>query len=677
MRCKTLLVLLFFIVRLTLPAASQCMELGQTPASAFPVCGTSVFHQDSVPPCMNGYVLPAGCKMGGDHTGYTDINPFWYKFTCFKAGQLVLTITPDNLNDDYDWQLFDVTGRPLRDIFLENGIARKLCVTFSWSGYTGVTGTSLTTGTLFACAGSEPLIVKAPALIEGHNYLLMVSHWSGDKQSGYNLSFGGTAVITDSLPPRVQSAQINCAATKIGIKLNKKLSCASLAPDGSDFYLSTPLAKIIAAKSFSCSSGFDMDSAIVTLSNPLPDGSYTIYTQKGSDGNTLLDACGTEVPEKDSALVTFQTGIPIYFDSISPVGCAPDNLTFVFKRSIQCSSVASDGSDFEITGSYPVKVIGAISKCIADSDYTGFVVNIQLDSKLYKAGNFQVKLVRGNDGNSIIDECGLEILPGQVLNFSTSDTVNADFYSNLALGCRGDTLTLQHNGIHTTNWQWLFSDGVIDTTQNVTRVFKDYGLKGVTLTVGNDQCLAAAYKRFNLDNQLTAQINAQPQICPEDKAVFIDSTIGRPTSWQWTFGNGTVSTSQNPEPQGYAAPTRDRTYLVQLIVRDNQPCADTTYKPLTVLYTCYIAVAGAFTPNGDGLNDYLYPINAYKSTNLEFKVFNRMGQEVFTTKDWTHKWDGTFKGQPQPTGVYVWFLSYTSTDTGVRHFTKGTTVLIR
>ena len=58
----------------------------------------------------------------------------------------------------------------------------------------------------------------------------------------------------------------------------------------------------------------------------------------------------------------------------------------------------------------------------------------------------------------------------------------------------------------------------------------------------------------------------------------------------------------------------------------------------------YIAGPSAFTPNNDGLNDYLYPLNAYKATNLLFKVYNRFGKLVFETKDctkkmeWKNKW---------------------------------------
>ena len=98
---------------------------------------------------------------------------------------------------------------------------------------------------------------------------------------------------------------------------------------------------------------------------------------------------------------------------------------------------------------------------------------------------------------------------------------------------------------------------------------------------------------------------------------------------------------------------------------------------MKVLKSCYIAVPNAFTPNGDGINDFLYPVNAYKADDLEFSVYNRLGQRVFHTIDWTKKWDGTINGNPQDTGVYVWILKYTNRDTGKGVFQKGSTILIR
>lgn len=114
-----------------------------------------------------------------------------------------------------------------------------------------------------------------------------------------------------------------------------------------------------------------------------------------------------------------------------------------------------------------------------------------------------------------------------------------------------------------------------------------------------------------------------------------------------------------------------------LVVGNQNGCYDTAMQIVTKLRSCYITVPSGFTPNGDGKNDYLYPLNAYKARNLKFKVFNRYGQLVFETTDWTKKWDGTINGRAQDTGTYVWMLQYIDTDTGKTHFQKGTTVLIR
>jgi gliding motility-associated-like protein len=114
-----------------------------------------------------------------------------------------------------------------------------------------------------------------------------------------------------------------------------------------------------------------------------------------------------------------------------------------------------------------------------------------------------------------------------------------------------------------------------------------------------------------------------------------------------------------------------------LIVENNLHCFDTTSHQMQVVNSCIIAVPNAFTPNGDGKNDYLYPLNAWKASNLEFYVYNRYGQVVFHTTNWTNKWDGRINGQLQSTGVFVWSLRYTLNDTGEKVFKRGTTVLLR
>ncbi|MFR1445987.1 hypothetical protein ACLUYJ_20725, partial [Acinetobacter baumannii] len=83
--------------------------------SAFPVCGSTTFTQQSVPIC-GGKSVHTLCT---DGTPYTDKNPFWYKFTCYTAGTLGFVITPLAQNEDYDWQLFDITNHDPMDVYTD------------------------------------------------------------------------------------------------------------------------------------------------------------------------------------------------------------------------------------------------------------------------------------------------------------------------------------------------------------------------------------------------------------------------------------------------------------------------------------------------------------------------------------------------------------------------------
>lgn len=84
----------------------------------------------------------------------------------------------------------------------------------------------------------------------------------------------------------------------------------------------------------------------------------------------------------------------------------------------------------------------------------------------------------------------------------------------------------------------------------------------------------------------------------------------------------------------------------------------------------------AWTPNGDGLNDRLYPLATNISELKFFRVYNRWGQLVFETRALGAGWDGTINGLPQNTGVYIWVLEATGAD-GIHYALRGTAVLIR
>jgi len=671
MYLKALSVIAFCVFSVLDCFSQACTTLGQTPGTAFPVCGVDTFSQTTVPQC-GGTPLPVPCN---DGAGYSDVRPFWYKFTCFSSGTLGFLITPVELNDDYDWQLFDITGKNPNDVFTNSA----LFVACNWSGNTGLTGASSAGTKLINCAGpSYPTFSSMPNLIIGHQYLLLLSNFS-PSEKGYKLSFGGgTANITDPTLPKLNTALAGCGGVKVGIKLSKKMKCNSLATDGSDFTLSPANATIIGATGVGCNSSFDMDSVVLTMSGALTPGNYTVTIKNGGDGNTLLDYCDRNITPGENINFTVFPIQPTPMDSLSAIGCAPDVLQLVFRSPINCNTVAADGSDFTVSGPGVVSVVSATGNCSGNT--SSRVIQVRLSGPIQLGGTYQIRLQQGTDGNTLLDECMQQTPVGSFINFVVSDTVSADFNYQVVMGCETDTVHLSHDGRNGVNsWTWYSNNTEVSRQQNHSIYYTLFGQKQLKLSVSNGVCKDSTTVSINLDNELKAAFQFPDVICPQDLATFVDKSIGSIQSWNWNFGNGVTVNSQSPVPQKYNAPTSTRQifYTVRLIVQNSNNCFDTATQQVKVVNTCMIAVPNAFTPNNDGKNDFLYPLNAYKADNLIFRVYNRFGQVVFETKDWTKKWDGTINGHAQPSGTYVWILQYIERDTQQLIVKKGTTVIIR
>ena len=74
---------------------------------------------------------------------------------------------------------------------------------------------------------------------------------------------------------------------------------------------------------------------------------------------------------------------------------------------------------------------------------------------------------------------------------------------------------------------------------------------------------------------------------------------------------------------------------------------------------CNVYIPNAFSPNGDGINDYFETYSNCNFQNYNLKIFDRWGEFVFEGKTESSRWDGTFKGKEMQTGLYVYLLEFT------------------
>ena len=85
-----------------------------------------------------------------------------------------------------------------------------------------------------------------------------------------------------------------------------------------------------------------------------------------------------------------------------------------------------------------------------------------------------------------------------------------------------------------------------------------------------------------------------------------------------------------------------------------------------------IYIPSAFSPNGDGQNDWFFPFGAAGVTGIKaFRIYDRWGNLVFERRDIapnvpTEGWDGTFNNQLLFSGVYVYMVEYELWDSSVR-----------
>jgi gliding motility-associated-like protein len=117
------------------------------------------------------------------------------------------------------------------------------------------------------------------------------------------------------------------------------------------------------------------------------------------------------------------------------------------------------------------------------------------------------------------------------------------------------------------------------------------------------------------------------------------------------------------------------------VIISNPPCkADTANVSLNFIdCTCRMIAPNAFTPNDDGMDDLFKPMSTCDLNifNYHLKIYNRLGQVVFSTDDLNASWNGTYKSLPQEVSTYSYIIEWTNPTTNQIEITKGNLNLIR
>lgn len=504
------------MIRYTLLCAALCLLAAVTRAQTIQDCA------GAIPVCQNFYSQSSAHSGSGSipneiNTSISctagELNSVWYTFTTTEAGLLGFVITPNNLNDDYDWALFNITNASCAQI-ATNPALQVSCNASGGTACHGPTGAN--GGSVFNVQGAgcnsnppsqsfgfSPFNARVPVQA-GNTYVLMVSNWSGSP-FGYTLDFSSSTGlgIFDQTPPAVLSLETpqSCAESTIAVEFSEPVRCNTVS--SANFALAGPGGPYTVALAPGCV-GNNNTSRDFTLNISPPinsTGSYTLSLI--TDGTSqVMDLCSNAALSADFG---FEVSVPI----VIPVNMGGDTALLCDGNTavLSTTTIGIEGTYLWDNGSTesirPVTAAGVYSVTVTNSCGTGEasqeiivlndppMVNLGADPALCfgetltldAANPFSTYLWQ--DGSSsptfTIQQAGTYTVAVTNACGTVSDALTALYAPSVSLDlgadivlCEGQTTTLS---VLSPTATYLWQDGSTEATYTVT----EPGLYSVTV----------------------------------------------------------------------------------------------------------------------------------------------------------------------------------------------------
>jgi gliding motility-associated-like protein len=208
------------------------------------------------------------------------------------------------------------------------------------------------------------------------------------------------------------------------------------------------------------------------------------------------------------------------------------------------------------------------------------------------------------------------------------------------------------NGSVIQSWQWqVGTESSNDTAPSFT--LSPEGFYNVFVQATTDKgCIVDS----TVSNYIEVFPTPDPVIVPlameyelTDDNIEILNQSTQATMYEWSVFNMLISTQQD-----LIYPVTDTGHFdFQLLAMNQYGCKDSTNVIITVNPSFAIYFPNAFSPNENGNNDIYLP-SGYGIDEFDLMIFDRWGEMVFHSTDFTKGWDGTYKGNKPFKDVYVY-----------------------
>lgn len=221
---------------------------------------------------------------------------------------------------------------------------------------------------------------------------------------------------------------------------------------------------------------------------------------------------------------------------------------------------------------------------------------------------------------------------------------------------------------------WTSSEGQVSTDAKCTFTFTQSGEHWITLTVNYFRSTEKASYTQQEGLQVFPQPNSDFIVENQRHQYEFRPRVSSYSSYDWEIADLQFANTQDLE---YSF-VKSGTYPVILKIRSAEGCYSETRKDIKVEVLHPVFVGNAFTPDGDGVNDYFGPKSeAIGEYDYQMEIYNRYGSIIFRTNSADVLWDGSiFGSEPASEGFYHYKIT-TRDQSGNSQSKTGEVYLIR
>ena len=244
-------------------------------------------------------------------------------------------------------------------------------------------------------------------------------------------------------------------------------------------------------------------------------------------------------------------------------------------------------------------------------------------------------------------------------------------------GCAPYEAVFNNTTLAGANFIWNFGDGTTSTEEYPTHIYNTPGNYVVTLTaIDSFTCnIKDVSPPFTIivSDKPTAGFTVSPVPAVNNTpASFYNSSFGA-SSYKWIFDDGDQLLTTKRDSVIRHIYNRTDTFNVQLIAYNQYGCSDTTSQLVASIITPLVDVPNALSPMGA---NRVVSVKGFGIAKMDWRIYNRWGNMVFTSTSQKVGWDGTYKGVLQPMEVYTYVLNVEFSD-GTKYQKTGDITLIR